>query len=92
MKMLRLRDLREDRNLNQADMGKLLGMSQTNYSKCEKEKINLDNDVLRKLALFFDTSTDYILGLTNSTKPYPRIKKVIMKETVQTKKYQEKNL
>lgn len=83
--MLRLKDLREDKNLRQEDMAKILGMSQTNYSKCEKEKVNLDNEVLRKLALFFDTSADYILGLTNSTKPYPRIKKVIVKEYLLTK-------
>lgn len=71
--MLKLKDLREDNNLKQKDMTKILGMSQTNYSKCEKEKINLDNNILRQLALFFNTSTDYILGLTNSPKPYPRV-------------------
>ena len=79
MHMLRLKDIREDKNLRQEDMAKFLGMSQTNYSKCEKEKINLDNNILRKLAFFFDTSTDYILGLTNSNRPYPRVKKEVKK-------------
>ena len=73
--MIRLKDLREDRDLSQKDMSKTLNISQTNYSKYELEKINIPIDTLRKLALFFNTSIDYILGLTNEIKPYPRSKK-----------------
>lgn len=72
--MLRLKDLREDRDLKQSDVANLLGMSQTNYSKCELEKINIPLDTLRKLAIIFDTSVDYILDLTDISKPYPRKK------------------
>lgn len=72
--MIRLKDLREDKDLCQKDIAKLLNISQTNYSKYELEKINIPIDTLKKLALFFDTSTDYILGLTNETDPYPRLK------------------
>ena len=77
--MLRLKDLREDKEMKQKDIAKLINISQTNYSKYELEKINIPNEVLKKLALFYNTSTDYILGLTNETKAYPRIKKTLDK-------------
>ena len=73
--MIRLKDLREDRDLCQKDVANFLNISQTNYSKYELEKINIPLEALKRLALFFDTSIDYILGLTNETKPYPRINK-----------------
>lgn len=72
--MLRIKDLREDRDLLQKDVAMLLNVSQTNYSKYELGKINIPMNTLIKLSLLFDTSIDYILGLTNETKPYPRIK------------------
>lgn len=71
--MVRLKDLREDKDLCQRDLAKFLNISQTNYSKYELEKINIPIETLKKLALFFNTSTDYILGLTNETAPYPRL-------------------
>lgn len=72
--MVRLKDLREDKDLCQKDIAKMLNISQTNYSKYELEKINIPIETLKKLALFFGTSTDYILGLTNETNPYPRLR------------------
>ena len=72
--MIRLKDLREDRDLKQRELCKIINISQTNYSKYELEKINIPLDTLRKLAEFFCTSTDYILGLTDEQTPYPRIK------------------
>lgn len=71
--MLRIRDLREDRDLLQKDIAELLNISQTNYSKYELGKINIPINALKKLALFLDTSIDYLLGLTDEQKPYPRI-------------------
>jgi len=71
--MIRLKDLREDKDLCQKDLAKILNISQTNYSKYELEKINIPIETLRKLAIYFETSTDYILGLTNEKAPYPRI-------------------
>lgn len=71
--MLRIKDLREDKDLLQKDIAKFLDISQTNYSKYELGKINIPINTLKKLALFFDTSIDYLLGLTNEQKPYPRI-------------------
>lgn len=72
--MLRIKDFREDKELTQKDVAKILNISQTNYSKYELGKINIPNNTLKKLALFFGTSTDYLLGLTDETKPYPRSK------------------
>ena len=57
----------------QRDVADLLNISQTNYSKYELGKINIPINTLKKLALIFDTSIDYLLGLTNERKPYPRI-------------------
>ena len=73
--MNRLKDLREDRDLSQSDVAKILNISQTNYSKYELNKINIPVETLKKLAFFFDTSIDYILGITNTIVPYPRIKR-----------------
>ena len=73
--MLRLKDLREDNELLQKDIAKVLNITQTNYSKYELGKINIPNDALKQLALFYKTSVDYILGLTNEIKPYKRVKK-----------------
>lgn len=61
--MNRLKDLREDRDLLQSDIAKMLNISQSNYSKYELEKINIPIDVLKKLAIYYNISTDYILGL-----------------------------
>ena len=71
----RLRDLREDRDLTQEDMAALLQVHQTTYSDYEREKVNIPLAALKKLAIFFDTSTDYILDLTDEIKPYPRKKR-----------------
>ena len=66
--MNRLKDLREDKDLKQADIAKILNISQTNYSKYELEKINIPIETLKKLAIIYNTSLDYILGLTNIKK------------------------
>ena len=70
--MNRLRDLREDKDLKQSDIAKIINISQTNYSKYELGKINIPIETLKKLALYYNTSIDYILGLTNEVKPYPK--------------------
>ena len=63
--MNRLKDLREDADLYQKDIAKILNMSQTGYSKYETGANDIPTSILIKLALFYETSTDYILGLTN---------------------------
>lgn len=67
----RIRDFREDRDLNQTQIAKILGMSQTGYSKYETGENDLPTAVLIKLARFYGTSIDYILGETDETKRYP---------------------
>ena len=66
----RLRDLREDHDLNQTEVAKMLGMSQTGYSKYETGENDIPTAVLIKLADFYDTSIDYLLGRTNVKKRY----------------------
>jgi len=71
----RIRDLREDKDLTQKEIGNILNMSQTGYNQYEIGRNDIPTKVLIQLANFYNTSTDYLLGLTNETKPYPRIKK-----------------
>ncbi|CCZ57717.1 putative Xre family DNA-binding protein [Clostridium sp. CAG:762] len=72
--MNRLKDLREDKDMFQKDIAKILDMSQTGYSQYETETNDIPTEVLKKLAVFYDTSINYILGLTNDIRPYPRKK------------------
>ena len=66
----RLKDLREDADLNQVQLARLLGMSQTGYSKYETGENDIPTQVLIKLTQLYKTSVDYILGLTNNKMPY----------------------
>lgn len=66
----RIRELREDHDLRQIDVAKLLGMSQTGYSKYETGENDVPTTILVKLAGIYHTSTDYILGLTDILTPY----------------------
>ena len=61
----RIRNLREDRDLTQTDIAKHLGMSQTGYSKYETGENDIPTQILIKLADFYDTSVDYLLGRTD---------------------------
>lgn len=72
--MIKIRDIREDKNLKQKQIGELLNCTQQTYARYESGEITIDIYSLIKLANFYETSTDYLLGLTNETKPYPRIK------------------
>ena len=67
----RIRDLREDRDLTQTQVSQMLGMSQTGYSKYETRENDIPTHVLIKLARFYQTSTDYLLGLTDVAALYP---------------------
>ena len=68
---LRLRDLREDRDLTQVELAKLLQVHQTTYSDYERGKLNVPLTALDKLADFYHVSVDYLLGRTNVKTPYP---------------------
>lgn len=67
--MNRLRDLREDADLNQTQMAKFLGMSQTGYSKYETGENDIPTQVLIKLAGFYNTSIDYLLDVSDRRHP-----------------------
>ncbi len=68
---MRLKDLREDNNLTQADIAYFLHIKQNTYSQYENEQRQLPLPCLIALAKFYKTSTDYILELTDEIKPYP---------------------
>lgn len=68
----RLRDLREDADLNQTQIAQYLGMSQTGYSKYETGENDIQTQVLIKLAKYYKTSIDYILGVSNDKSPYKK--------------------
>lgn len=68
----RIRDLREDKDMSQTKLAKILGMSQTGYSKYETGENDVPTNILIKLAHYHETSVDYILGLTDEKEPYPR--------------------
>lgn len=72
---IRLRDLREDKDLTQTDIAKILNCTQTCYSYYEIGKRDIPTDVLIKLAEFHNTSIDYLLGITDNPEPYPRNKR-----------------
>ena len=69
-----LRGLREDRDISQAEMASMLNIHQTTYSNYELGKGNIPLPTLIKLAQFYHTSIDYLVGLTDERKPYPRAK------------------
>ena len=69
----RLRDLREDSDLRQQGIAELLQITQTVYSRYERGFQTIPVLHLLKLADFYHTSTDYILGRTNERKPYPHV-------------------
>ena len=64
----RIRDLREDRDLNQTSVAKMLGMSQTGYSKYETGENDIPTQILIKLSRFYNVSIDFLLGETNNPK------------------------
>lgn len=64
----RIRDLRLDRDLNQTQVARMLNMSQTGYSKYETGENDVPTQILIKLANFYGTSIDYILGQTDNPK------------------------
>lgn len=68
---MRLRDLREDNDLTQQALADHLHIKQNTYSQYENGQRQLPLDVLIKLAAYYSTSTDYLLGLTDEPSPYP---------------------
>ena len=71
----RIRNLREGHDWNQTTVAKMLGMSQTGYSKYETGENDIPTAILIKLAALYQTSVDYLLGITDERKPYPQAKR-----------------
>ena len=68
----RIRDLREDNDLTQTQIAKYLNCSQRVYSNYERGEVIIPIDVFVKLAAFYNTSIDYLVGLTDDIRPYKR--------------------
>ena len=67
----RLRAFREDNDLTQEVLAKVLGMSQTGYSKYETGENDVPTAILIRLSFIYDTNIDYLLGITNHRESYP---------------------
>ena len=74
---MRIRDMREDRDLTQKQLADYLHIRQNTYSQYETGQRQLPLDVLMALARYYKTSTDYLLGLTDERKPYPEAKRLL---------------
>lgn len=68
----KIRDLREDKDLTQTQIAKILNCSQRIYSNYERGEVDIPTQVLIKLAEFHGTSVDFLLGLTDEKRPYSR--------------------
>ena len=69
---MRLKDIREDRDITQGEGAAFLHVKQNTYSQYENGKRGIPVETLVALSGYFDTSVDYLLGLTDEIKPYPR--------------------
>lgn len=72
---MRFRDLREDLDMTQQELATQLNIRQSTLSQYENGQRQIPLNTLIQLALLFNTSTDYLLGLTNERMPYPRASK-----------------
>lgn len=69
---LRIREIREDRDISQKEISELLICDQSLYSKYELGKRDLPLRIAAKLAQYYGVSVDYLIGLTDVPEPYPR--------------------
>ena len=70
--LLRIRDLREDKDLTQTQIADYLLCDQSLYSKYERQERPLPLDLASRLADFYGVSIDYLVGRTNIKQPYPK--------------------
>ena len=70
-KYQRIRDLREDKDLTQAEVARHINVGRDTYSRYETSMRNIPLEVMSALADFHGTSVDYLMGRTNEMKPYP---------------------
>ena len=67
---LKIRDMREDHDLTQQQVAEYLMCDQSLYSKYERGERDVPLNIMVKLAQFYGTSVDYLIGLTNNKQPY----------------------
>ena len=72
MNIQRLKEIREDKDLKQSDVAKALGIKQQQYSEYEIGKRLIPINYLYELAIFYNTSIDYLVGKTDDYKSYPK--------------------
>ena len=71
----RIKAMREDRDLSQTDVAQAIGISQRKYSYLETGTQQWTDELLVRLAVYYHTSVDYLLGLTDEEAPYPQRRK-----------------
>lgn len=71
---MRLKSIREDRDITQSQIAELLNCKQNTYQQYESGKRQIPLEALKKLAYFYNTSIDYLLEITDEIKPYPKKK------------------
>lgn len=71
---MRLKSLREDKDITQIEIANLLNCKQNTYQQYESGKRQIPIEALKKLSEFYNTSIDYLLEMTDEVKPYPRKK------------------
>ena len=74
MDISRLKEIREDKDLKQEEVAKALGIKQQQYSEYERGVVLISIEKLDKLADYYDTSIDYLVGRTDERKPYKKSK------------------
>ena len=74
--MARLTERRKEKGFSQVKMQMLTGIDQSDYSKIENGKRNMSFEQCKRIAVALDTSMDYLAGLTDEPKPYPRAENV----------------
>lgn len=74
LKYERIRNLRIDKGLTQTDIATMLYIKQNTYSQYEVGVLNYPLEVVMQLAVFYETSVDYLVGLTDDPRPYARKK------------------
>lgn len=70
----RIKNVREDRDLTQAQIGSILNKSQQGYNHIEMGRAELRIDDLIKLCVFYDLSPDYLIGLSDDPRPLKKRK------------------
>lgn len=68
----RIKELREDKDLNQTEVAHAIGVAQTTYSDYEKGKVRIPLECLIALAEFYDVDLNYIAGISNRKNPFPK--------------------